>query len=163
MEQLKEHEKFMQIAIQLSEQNVLQSLGTPFGAVVVKDGKLVAKSANKVSATNDPTAHAEVAAIRLACKKLKTFDLSGCVIYTSCEPCPMCLGAIYWAKIEMIYYANTKADAAAADFDDQFIYNELDKAMNERKLPIKQLLRDEAQQAFKLWQKSAMKIDNEKK
>jgi len=163
MEQLKEHEKFMQIAIQLSEQNVLQSLGTPFGAVVVKDGKLVAKSANKVSATNDPTAHAEVAAIRLACKKLKTFDLSGCVIYTSCEPCPMCLGAIYWAKIEMIYYANTKADAAAADFDDQFIYNELDKAMNERKLPIKQLLRDEAQQAFKLWQKSAMKIDTEKK
>jgi len=163
MEQLKEHEKFMQIAIQLSEQNVLQSLGTPFGAVVVKDGKLVAKSANKVSATNDPTAHAEVAAIRLACKKLKTFDLSGCVIYTSCEPCPMCLGAIYWAKVEMIYYANTKADAAAADFDDQFIYNELDKAMNERKLPIKQLLRDEAQQAFKLWQKSAMKIDNEKK
>jgi len=163
MEQLKEHEKFMQIAIQLSEQNVLQSLGTPFGAVVVKDGKLVAKSANKVSATNDPTAHAEVAAIRLACKKLKTFDLSGCVIYTSCEPCPMCLGAIYWAKVEMIYYANTKADAAAADFDDQFIYNELDKAMNERKLPIKQLLRDEAQQAFKLWQKSAMKIDNAKK
>ena len=163
MEQLKEHEKFMQIAIQLSEQNVLQSLGTPFGAVVVKDGKLVAKSANKVSATNDPTAHAEVAAIRLACKKLKTFDLSGCVIYTSCEPCPMCLGAIYWAKVEMIYYANTKADAAAADFDDQFIYNELDKAMNERKLPIKQLLRDEAQQAFKLWQKSAMKIDTEKK
>lgn len=163
MEQLKEHEKFMQIAIQLSEQNVLQSLGTPFGAVVVKDGKLVAKSANKVSATNDPTAHAEVAAIRLACKKLKTFDLSGCVIYTSCEPCPMCLGAIYWAKVEMIYYANTKADAAAADFDDQFIYNELDKAMNERELPIKQLLRDEAQQAFKLWQKSAMKIDSEKK
>jgi len=163
MEQLKEHEKFMQIAIQLSEQNVLQSLGTPFGAVVVKNGKLVAESANKVSATNDPTAHAEVAAIRLACKKLKTFDLSGCVIYTSCEPCPMCLGAIYWAKVEMIYYANTKADAAAADFDDQFIYNELDKAMNERKLPIKQLLRDEAQQAFKLWQKSAMKIDNEKK
>ena len=163
MEQLKEHEKFMQIAIKLSEQNVLQGLGTPFGAVVVKDGKLVAKSANKVSATNDPTAHAEVAAIRLACKKLKTFDLSGCVIYTSCEPCPMCLGAIYWAKIEIIYYANTKADAAAADFDDQFIYSELDKPMNKRKLPTRQLLRDEAQQAFKLWQKSEMKIDSEKK
>jgi len=163
MEQLKEHEKFMRMAIQLSEQNVLVHLGTPFGAIVVKDGKLVAKSANKVSATNDPTAHAEVAAIRLACKKLKTFDLSGCVIYTSCEPCPMCLGAIYWAKIEIIYYANTKADAAAADFDDQFIYNELDKPMNERKLPIKQLLRDEAQQAFKFWQKSEMKVDSEKK
>lgn len=163
MEQLNEHKKFMRMAIQLSERNVLQSLGTPFGAVVVKDGKLVAKSANKVYTTNDPTAHAEVSVIRLACKKLNTFDLSGCVIYTSCEPCPMCLGAIYWAKIEMIYYANTKADAAAADFDDQFIYNELDKPMDERKLPIKQLLRNEAQQAFKFWQKSTMNFDNEKK
>ena len=155
--QQKIHEKFMRMAIQLSEQNVLQSLGGPFGAVVVKDGKVVAKSANKVTSSNDPTAHAEVSAIRLACKKLKTFDLSGCVVYTSCEPCPMCLGAIYWARIETIYYGNTKKDAAAINFDDQFIYDELDKPMDQRQLPIKQLLRDEALQAFKLWDESVMK------
>jgi len=149
----------MRIAIELSAQNVLQSLGGPFGAVIVKDGKVIAKSANKVTSSNDPTAHAEVAAIRLACKKLKSFDLSGCTVYTSCEPCPMCLGALYWAKVDTIYYGNTKADAAAINFDDEFIYNELDKALEERKLPIKQLLRDEAQEAFKLWEKSAMKID----
>lgn len=154
-----QHETFMRLAIKLSAQNVLQSLGGPFGAVIVKDGKVIAKSANKVTSSNDPTAHAEVAAIRLACKKLKTFDLSGCVVYTSCEPCPMCLGALYWARVDAIYYGNTKADAAAINFDDQFIYEELDKALNERKLPITQLLRDEAQEAFKQWEKSAMKID----
>jgi tRNA(Arg) A34 adenosine deaminase TadA len=115
----KDHRKFMQLAIQLSEQNVDQGKGGPFGAVVVKDGKVIAKSANKVTSSNDPTAHAEVSAIRAACKKLKTFDLSGCVIYTSCEPCPMCLGAIYWARLDKIYYANTKVDAAAIGFDDQ--------------------------------------------
>ena len=154
-----QHEAFMRMAIELSAQNVLQSLGGPFGAVIVKNGKVVAKSANKVTSSNDPTAHAEISAIRLACKKLKTFDLSGCIVYTSCEPCPMCLGALYWARVDTIYYGNTKADAAAINFDDQFIYEELDKALNERKLPIKQLLRDEAQQAFKLWEKSAMKTD----
>ncbi|MEJ5994324.1 nucleoside deaminase [Pedobacter sp. Du54] len=154
-----QHETFMRMAIELSAQNVLQSLGGPFGAVIVKDGKVIAKSANKVTSSNDPTAHAEVAAIRLACKKLKTFDLSGCIVYTSCEPCPMCLGALYWAKVDTVYYGNTKADAAAINFDDQFIYDELDKNLSDRKLPIKQLLRDEAQQAFKLWEKSAMKID----
>lgn len=154
-----EHEKFMRMAIALSAQNVLQSLGGPFGAVIVKDGKLIAKSANKVTSSNDPTAHAEVSAIRLACKKLKSFDLSGCVVYTSCEPCPMCLGALYWARVDSIYYGNTKEDAAAINFDDQFIYEELDKTLEQRKLPIKQLLRDEAQQAFKLWEQSAMKID----
>jgi guanine deaminase len=153
------HEKFMRMAIRLSEKNVLQSLGGPFGAVIVKNGKVIAKSANKVTSSNDPTAHAEVAAIRLACKKLKTFDLSGCIVYTSCEPCPMCLGALYWARVDTIYYGNTKKDAAKIDFDDQFIYEELDKKINDRKLPIIQLLRDEAQQAFQLWEKSPMKID----
>ncbi len=147
----------MRMAIELSAQNVLQSLGGPFGAVIVKDGKVIAKSANKVTASNDPTAHAEVAAIRLACKKLKTFELSGCVVYTSCEPCPMCLGALYWARVDAIFYGNTKSDAAAINFDDQFIYEELGKNLDERKLPIKQLLRDEANEAFKLWEQSAMK------
>jgi len=159
MEQIQQHEKLMRIAIRLSEQNVSKGLGGPFGAVVVKDGKIIAKSANKVAATNDPTAHAEVAAIRVACKKLKTFDLSGTIIYTSCEPCPMCLSAIYWAKIETIYYGNTKNDAAAADFDDKFIYDELDKPMEKRQLPIRQMLRDEALKAFKLWEKSPLKAE----
>lgn len=148
----------MRLAISLSEKNVLESLGGPFGAVIVKDGKILAKSGNKVTVSNDPTAHAEVSAIRLACKKLKTFDLRGCVIYTSCEPCPMCLSAIYWARIDVIYYANTKADAAAVGFDDKFIYEEIEKPMHLRALPVSQLLRDEAQQAFKLWETSAMKI-----
>jgi guanine deaminase len=155
----KDHRKFMQLAIQLSEQNVDQGKGGPFGAVVVKDGKVIAKSANKVTSSNDPTAHAEVSAIRAACKKLKTFDLSGCVIYTSCEPCPMCLGAIYWARLDKIYYANTKVDAAAIGFDDQFIYEELDLEMKERKLPIVQLMREEAQIAFKKWEQSPLKIE----
>lgn len=150
----------MRIAIRLSEQNVNKNQGGPFGAVVVKDGKVIAKSANKVTATNDPTAHAEVAAIRLACKKLKTFDLSGAIVYTSCEPCPMCLGAIYWAKIAAIYYGNTRHDAATADFDDNLLYDELNKPLEKRKLPIQQLLRDEALQAFKLWEKSPLKTDD---
>ncbi len=154
-----EHEKFMRLAIQLSEENVTKALGGPFGAVIVKDGKLIAKSSNKVTTTLDPTAHAEVAAIRLACKKLKTFDLSGCVVYTSCEPCPMCLSAIYWAHIDKIYFANTKNDAHQIGFDDQFIYDELALPMNDRKLVIQQILRDEAQGAFRLWDQSAMKIN----
>jgi len=153
-----QHEKWMKMAIQLSEQNVLESIGGPFGAVIVKDGKLIAKSGNKVTATNDPTAHAEVSAIRLACKKLKTFDLSGCVIYTSCEPCPMCLSAVYWAKIDTIYYANTKQDAEDIGFSDKFIYDELDKPMSQRELPIQQMMRDEALNAFKLWDQSAIRI-----
>lgn len=154
-----QHEKFMRIAIGIAEENVLQNLGGPFGAVIVKDGKIIAKSGNKVTTTLDPTAHAEVSAIRLACKKLKTFDLSGATIYTSCEPCPMCLAAIYWSRIHVIYYGNTKADAAAIDFDDQFIYEEIDKPMAQRTLPTHQLLRNEAQHAFKLWEKSPMKKD----
>lgn len=157
MEHIEQHEKFMKMAIQLSERNVLESLGGPFGAVIVKDGKVIAKSANKVTTTNDPTAHAEVSAIRLACKKLKTFDLTGCVVYTSCEPCPMCLSAVYWAKIDRIYYANTKQDAEDIGFSDKFIYDELDKPMDKRQLPIKQMMRADAQPAFKLWDESEMK------
>ncbi|RDC56474.1 nucleoside deaminase [Pedobacter chinensis] len=159
MDNNEQHKDFMRMAIELSVQNVTESIGGPFGAVIVKDGKLIAKSANKVTSTNDPTAHAEVSAIRLACQELNTFDLSGCVVYTSCEPCPMCLGAIYWSRIETIYYANTKADAEHIGFSDKFIYDELDKPMDKRTLPVVQLMRDEALEAFKLWEKSAMRID----
>ena len=148
----------MRMAIRLAEKNVALDKGGPFGAVIVKNDKVIAKSANKVTSSNDPTAHAEVSTIRLACKKLNTFDLSGCIIYTSCEPCPMCLGAIYWANIDTIYYGNTKNDAAAIGFNDQFIYEELDHPMAERKLPIIQLMRDEALVAFEAWGRSALKI-----
>lgn len=151
------HEKFMRIAIQLSETNVTEGLGGPFGAVIVKDGEIIGQSANTVNLTVDPTAHAEIAAIRLACKNLNTIELTGAIIYTSCEPCPMCLAAIYWSGIGTIYYGNTKKDAAAVDFDDEFIYQEIEKPLANRKLPIKQVLRDEAQQAFKLWEKSPLK------
>lgn len=151
--QNQEKENFMRIAIGLSENNVTQEKGGPFGAVIVKDGVVVAASANRVIPDNDPTAHAEVSVIRLACKELGTYNLSGCEIYTSCEPCPMCLGAIYWARIDKIYYANTRKDAANVGFDDDHIYNELECAMHERKLPIVQMLREEALPAFSLWQK----------
>jgi len=153
------NEKFMRIAIELSEYNVKQGQGGPFGAVIVKDGIVIAQSANKVIAENDPTAHAEISAIRLACRELGTYNLAGCEIYTSCEPCPMCLGAIYWAHIDKIYYANTKADAAAIGFDDHLIYNELACNMDKRKLPFIQLLRGEALATFKLWQLLGSKIN----
>lgn len=159
MKNKEQHEDFMRMAVELSVKNVSECIGGPFGAVIVKDGKVIAKSANKVTTTNDPTAHAEVSAIRLACTALNTFDLSGCVIYTSCEPCPMCLGAIYWSRVETIYYANTKADAAHIGFDDKFIYDELDKPMAQRTLPVVQMMRDEAIEAFKLWETSPMRID----
>jgi len=142
------------MAIELSHTNVEKGLGGPFGAVIVRDGEVVAASANKVIPENDPTAHAEVSAIRLACTALGTYNLQGCVIYTSCEPCPMCLGAIYWARIDKIYYANTKADAAAIGFDDHFIYDEIACSMENRKLPIVQLLRDEAIVVFNEWDHS---------
>lgn len=157
MKAQQQHEKFMRMAIALSEKNVLESIGGPFGAVIVKEGKIIAKSGNKVVLHNDPTAHAEVSAIRLACKKLKTFNLTGCVIYTSCEPCPMCLSAIYWAHLDGIYYANTKVDAANAGFDDQFIYEEFEKSPGNRKVKTFHLLQEEAQRAFKLWEQSALK------
>lgn len=148
----------MKMAIALSVENVTENIGGPFGAVIVKDGKFIAGSANKVTSTNDPTAHAEVSAIRLACAQLNTFDLDSCVIYTSCEPCPMCLGAIYWAKIDTIYYANTKTDAENIGFSDKFIYEELDKPMEKRSLPLVQMMRNEALQAFKLWETSPLSI-----
>ena len=140
----------MHEAIRLANESVRHG-GGPFGAVVVKDGKIVAGSSNRVTLDLDPTAHAEVNAIREACRRLGTFDLSGCAIYTSCEPCPMCLGAIYWAHIDRIYYGNTRKDARAIDFADDFIYEELDRPMNERTVPIIPLLRDEAQESFRLW------------
>jgi guanine deaminase len=151
------HENFMRMAIALSEQNVTEGLGGPFGAVIVRNGEVIAGSGNKVVPSNDPTAHAEVSAIRLACTALNTYNLEGCVIYTSCEPCPMCLGAIYWARLDKIYYANNKADAAAIGFDDQFIYEELDRPKHERKLPMVELLRDDALGAFKAWEVSVSK------
>lgn len=140
----------MHEAIRLANESVRHG-GGPFGAVVVKDGKIVAGSSNRVTLDLDPTAHAEVNAIREACRRLGTFDLSGCAIYTSCEPCPMCLGAIYWAHIDRIYYGNTRKDARAIDFADDFIYEELDRPMNDRTVPIIPLLRDEAQESFRLW------------
>lgn len=148
----------MRMAIQLSEQNVEQRLGGPFGAVIVKDGMVVARSANRVVPQQDPTAHAEIAVIRLACKELDTHNLAGCIIYTSCEPCPMCLGAIYWAHLDKIYYANTKTDAAVIGFDDHFIYQEIQLPLTERKLPAISLLREEAQVAFKKWTDSDLNI-----
>jgi tRNA(Arg) A34 adenosine deaminase TadA len=153
------HEDFMRMAIELAENNVKNGLGGPFGAVIVKDGVVIAQSANKVVPQNDPTAHAEVSAIRLACQRLDTFNLSGCEIYTSCEPCPMCLGAIYWARLDKIYYANTKTDAAAIGFDDHFIYQEIDVPMADRKLPHLQLMREEALNAFKLWAENEGKTE----
>jgi tRNA(Arg) A34 adenosine deaminase TadA len=150
---------FMREAIKLSGDNVKENKGGPFGAVVVKDGKIIARGVNSVTATNDPTAHAEVMAIRNACKVLNTFQLTGCEIFSSCEPCPMCLGAIYWARPDKLYYANTKQDAAAINFDDQFIYGELAKPVAERQLFTRQLLREEALEVFKTWSESANKTE----
>ncbi len=145
------NEKFMKEAIDLSKQNV-DNGGGPFGAVIVRNGEIVARGVNRVTANNDPTAHAEVTAIREAAKVLKTFNLSDCEIYTSCEPCPMCLGAIYWARLGRIYYGNTKANAKAIGFDDSFIYDEIEKPIEKRAIPTKQLLPNEAILAFKKWQ-----------
>ena len=151
-------EKFMQSAIALSLANVREGRGGPFGAVIVKDGEIVASGTNSVTSTNDPTAHAEIVAIRDACRRLKTFDLDGCELYTSCEPCPMCLSAIYWARIRKVFYANTRKDAAKIAFDDDFIYREVALPIRKRQLVMKQLLRDEAQKAFTEWQRKTDKI-----
>lgn len=145
------HEKFMKMAIDLSRSGMVQGKGGPFGCVIVKDGKVVGQGCNSVLDTNDPTAHAEVVAIRDACKNLGSFQLEGCYLYTSCEPCPMCLGAIYWARPERVFFANTKKDAAAIGFDDQFIYEELELPLNKRKIPFSQLSKKEANQVFKEW------------
>lgn len=146
-----EQKNFMREAIRLSLEKMEAGFGGPFGAVVVRDGEIIARGYNNVLATNDPTAHAEVDAIRKACQALGTFQLTDCELYTSCEPCPMCLGAIYWARPRKVYYANSKADAAAVGFDDQFIYDEIDKDAPYRFIPMEQMLREEAQEAFRRW------------
>jgi guanine deaminase len=151
--------EFLRRAIALATQNVAKSSGGPFGAVIVRDGKIIGEGANSVTATNDPTAHAEVNAIRAAAKSLGAFTLAGCDLYTSCEPCPMCLAAAYWARIDNIYYGASPADAARAGFDDAFLYEELRKDPAARKLPSMQLLGDEAWAAFAAWIASPNKID----
>lgn len=150
--------KFMRKAIAISKKSV-ENGGGPFGAVIVKDGVVVASSNNQVTKNNDPTAHAEVMAIRKACKKLNTFDLSGCVLYASCEPCPMCLSAMYWEHIDRYFYANQKEDAKSIGFDDQFIYEELDKPVSKRFMPREQILRDEAMEVFRMWTEKEDKIE----
>jgi len=150
--------KYMQLAIDLAKENVKKGFGGPFGAVIVKNGEVIAQAANSVTSTNDPTAHAEVNAIRQACKKLNTFNLSGCEIYASCEPCPMCLSAIYWARIDKVYVAATKKDAAEAGFDDEFIYKELDLPETKRQLKTSELLMEEGQKPFIEWKQKADKI-----
>jgi len=152
------HEDFMKRAIELSEENV-DNGGGPFGAVIVKEGAIVGEGVNSVSTKTDPTAHAEVEAIRNATRKLDTYNLSDCTIYTSCEPCPMCLGAIYWAHISDMYYGNTKDDAAKVGFDDKFIYEELDRPLNKRTVPAINILQSEAGVAFKMWDEKTDKIE----
>lgn len=153
-----QNKRFMRRAIELSRKNMLSGQGGPFGAVIVKDGVIVGEGWNKVTSSNDPTAHAEVDAIRNACRSLANFDLKGATIYTSCEPCPMCLAAIYWARIEKVYYANTRTDAAAIDFDDEFLYSEVAKPLKDRSIPIQPLLRDEAQSVFQEWSAKADRV-----
>ena len=150
--------KFMLRAIELSISSV-NGTGGPFGCVIVKDDKIIAEGLNKVTFSNDPTAHAEIVAIREACKKLNTFNLSGCDLYASCEPCPMCLSAIYWSHVDNIFYANTREDAKKINFDDSLIYSEISKKNEDRKIPIKQMLRDEALKAFEIWNKKTDKIE----
>ena len=150
--------KFMLRAIELSISSANAS-GGPFGSVIVKDEKIIAEGSNKVTFSNDPTAHAEIVAIRDACKKLNTFNLSGCDLYASCEPCPMCLSAIYWSHVDNIFYANTREDAKKINFDDSLIYSEISKKNQDRKIPIKQILRDEALKAFEIWDKKTDKIE----
>lgn len=155
---MKTNEDFMRQAIALSIDNVKNG-GGPFGAVIVKDGEVIATGTNRVTANCDPTAHAEVSAIREACKKLNTFNLAGTTIYTSCEPCPMCLGAIYWAHIDKMYYGNNQQDAAKIGFDDKFIYDELDLRVQDRRLKAIQLLPDEAIKAFQDWETNTEKTE----
>ena len=148
----------MREAIRLSLVKMRGNCGGPFGAVVVRAGKIVGRGWNRVTSTNDPTAHAEVTAIRDACKKLRTFQLDNCELYTSCEPCPMCLAAIYWARLPIVYYANTQADAAKIRFDDRLIYRELARPLARRKIPMRQMLRAEALEVFAEWKNKADKV-----
>jgi tRNA(Arg) A34 adenosine deaminase TadA len=152
-------ERFMRMAIELATANVLSGNGGPFGAVIVKDGEVVATGANQVTATNDPTAHAEVTAIRNAAQKLGSFELKGCTIYSSCEPCPMCLGAILWARLESLHFGCTAADAAAAGFDDSAFYDEVRRGVDERRLKTVNLLRDEAGASFRAWREFGNRVE----
>jgi guanine deaminase len=152
------HSEFMKRAIELSRRNMETGAGGPFGAVIVKDGVIIGEGWNQVTSKNDPTAHAEVVAIRTACANVANFDLSQSVIYTSCEPCPMCLAAIYWARISKIYYANNRKDAAEISFDDDHIYEEIPKAISERKIKMEPLLREEALKVFQIWKSKSDKV-----
>jgi tRNA(Arg) A34 adenosine deaminase TadA len=149
----------MQRAIALAIDNVRSGTGGPFGALVVRDGEVIATGVNLVTTTNDPTAHAEVVAIRTACKVLGNFQLHGCVVYTSCEPCPMCLAALYWSRCDAIFYGNSAADAAAAGFDDSFLYDEIKRPVDRRKIPMKRLLANEALESFNVWRAQPDKIE----
>ena len=149
--------EFMKRAIELSIESVNKK-GGPFGCVIVKDDKIISEGFNKVTSTNDPTAHGEIVAIRQACKNLNDFNLKGCELYSTCEPCPMCLSAIYWAHVEKVYYANTRTDAQKIDFDDSLIYSEVFKNIKKRKIPMIQIMRSEALKAFELWDKKIDKI-----
>jgi guanine deaminase len=153
------HAEFMREAIRLSQENMRAGKGGPFGCVIVKDGEIVGRGWNQVTSSHDPTAHAEVTAIRDACKNLGHFQLDGCIVYTSCEPCPMCMGALYWARPDKVYFGNTKKDAADIGFDDSFIYEELALPMPERKLVMQPLLREEALAAFREWAEKQDKIE----
>ena len=146
-------DNYMREAIKLAELSMQNNIGGPFGSVVVKDGDIIGKGQNQVTSQNDPTAHAEVVAIRQACEHLSSFQLTGCEIYTSCEPCPMCMGAIYWARPDRLYYACNKDDAARIGFDDAFIYDEIMIPFESRQIPFKRLLREEALELFKAWEK----------
>jgi guanine deaminase len=150
---------FMEKAIALATENVTSGRGGPFGAVIVLDGEIVAAGANSVTATNDPTAHGEIVAIRNACTALKSFQLVGCHIYTSCEPCPMCLAAIYWARCDAIFYGSSAADASAAGFDDAFLYEEIKQPVSQRKIPATSLLSEKAISSFDVWRAQAGRID----
>ncbi len=150
--------KFMREAIRLSIQMMRRGKGGPFGAVIVRNGKVVGRGSNQVTSANDPTAHAEIVAIRAACQRLKTFQLEDCELYTSCEPCPMCLSAIYWARLRSVFYGNTRKEAAKIDFDDDFIYREVALPIGKRTLKMKQLLHEEALAAFAEWQRKTDKV-----
>ena len=154
---MEDKKKFMARAIELSI-NSANTIGGPFGSVIVKNDKIIAEGSNKVTSSNDPTAHGEIVAIREACFKLSTFNLSGCELYSTCEPCPMCLSAIYWSHIDKIFYANTRDDAKNINFDDSFIYSEISKKIDDRKIQMIQLHRDEALKAFKIWDQKVDKI-----
>jgi len=148
---------FMKRSIELSIQNINNN-GGPFGCVIVKQNKIIAEGTNRVTYNNDPTAHAEIIAIRNACEKLNTFNLEGCELYTSCEPCPMCLSAIYWSHIDKIYFGNSRSDASKIGFDDDFIYNELNKELSSRKIIMTQINQNEAIKAFRDWEKKLDKV-----